>query len=513
MPVAVKNATETFSRPALNRLAVGSLLGTAYVLVSLALVFYVIPTPWSAIVSPALAGVSAIDKTLLILVMLAAAAGLAYGGVRFVGPAPMHGQKAGIAVGLAMLLGIGLVTEWVGSICERLIYNTHMFASSGVTVGVVVTALVGVALLVLCIQLFFRPGFERWLRILEDQGWFSLASYKKSQGQRVRRGTILAILILAGCGVFTLLAHHTLDTGPDDWGISLPFTGKVTVTDPGDAAALANSPLASDHVRIIDPGKSGLPPYAIVPRQEFEAERGRLEKAGQKAPVGGPVVDRFALRDLNDQLRAGYERITDPGKSNLKKGEVVPRDKFVSEKKRLEAENKPAPKEESPRPAAGSVEYQRLRLLPHIRFTLPILLTVFSLWFAYRLVNFPPFADFLIATEAELNKVSWTTRKRLVQDTIVVLVTMLLLTVFLFTVDVFWGRLLSWKYIGVIQIPDSVVDTRLVDGQIAEKEAELSAAEENKNSEQASKVREELGQLKKHRERLIKEKPEDRLDW
>ena len=159
------------------------------------------------------------------------------------------------------------------------------------------------------------------------------------------------------------------------------------------------------------------------------------------------------------------------------------------------------------------MEYQRLRLLPHIRFTLPILLTVFSLWFAYRLVNFPPFADFLIATEAELNKVSWTTRKRLVQDTIVVLVTMLLLTVFLFTVDVFWGRLLSWKYIGVIQIPDSVVDTRLVDGQIAEKEAELSAAEENKNSEQASKVREELGQLKKHRERLIKEKPEDRLDW
>ena len=31
--------------------------------------------------------------------------------------------------------------------------------------------------------------------------------------------------------------------------------------------------------------------------------------------------------------------------------------------------------------------------------------------------------DFLIATEAEMNKVSWTTRKRLVKDTIVVLVT------------------------------------------------------------------------------------------
>src|SRR5207253_10222015 len=114
--------------------------------------------------------------------------------VRFVRPARRAGQQARIAVGLARLLRIGLVTEWVGSICERLIYNTHMFGSSGVTVGVGVTALLGVALLVFCIQLFFRPGFERWLRILEDQGWSSLASYKKAQAQRVRRGTILAIL-------------------------------------------------------------------------------------------------------------------------------------------------------------------------------------------------------------------------------------------------------------------------------------------------------------------------------
>jgi preprotein translocase SecE subunit len=79
----------------------------------------------------------------------------------------------------------------------------------------------------------------------------------------------------------------------------------------------------------------------------------------------------------------------------------------------------------------------------------PLLLTLATLWLAYRVVNFPPFADFLIATEAELNKVSWASRKRLFQDTIVVLTTVVLLTIFLFVVDVMWFKALSW--INVIQ--------------------------------------------------------------
>ena len=58
---------------------------------------------------------------------------------------------------------------------------------------------------------------------------------------------------------------------------------------------------------------------------------------------------------------------------------------------------------------------------------MPLLLLALSLWLAWRMVNLPPFADFLIATEAELNKVSWTTQQRLVQDTIVVLITTFLL--------------------------------------------------------------------------------------
>jgi preprotein translocase SecE subunit len=81
---------------------------------------------------------------------------------------------------------------------------------------------------------------------------------------------------------------------------------------------------------------------------------------------------------------------------------------------------------------------------------IPLALAFLTFWVGYRLVNLPTFADFLIATEAEMNKVSWATRKRLTQDTIVVLVTVFIITLFLLMVDLFWGWLLSAKYIEVL---------------------------------------------------------------
>jgi preprotein translocase SecE subunit len=47
-----------------------------------------------------------------------------------------------------------------------------------------------------------------------------------------------------------------------------------------------------------------------------------------------------------------------------------------------------------------------------------------------------------------MNKVSWSSRHRLFQDTIVVLTTVILMSVFLWFMDLFWSRLLSW--IGVL---------------------------------------------------------------
>jgi preprotein translocase SecE subunit len=91
-----------------------------------------------------------------------------------------------------------------------------------------------------------------------------------------------------------------------------------------------------------------------------------------------------------------------------------------------------------------------ITLLPDVEYAVPLLLAAATFWLSWRAVNMPPFADFLIATEAEMNKVSWPTRKGLYQDTIVVLVTTAVLTLFLLVVDWFWGTLLSNSYIAVL---------------------------------------------------------------
>jgi preprotein translocase SecE subunit len=83
-------------------------------------------------------------------------------------------------------------------------------------------------------------------------------------------------------------------------------------------------------------------------------------------------------------------------------------------------------------------------------FVIPLLGGLATLWVAWRAVNVPNFAEFLIATEAEMNKVSWSTRKRLMQDTVVVLLTTLIMTLFLLVVDLFWGWLLSRQTVGVL---------------------------------------------------------------
>src|SRR5205807_1458569 len=109
------------------------------------------------------------------------------------------------------------------------------------------------------------------------------------------------------------------------------------------------------------------------------------------------------------------------------------------------------PDAEPPSPAGGPVTFESLTLLPGVQFTVPLLLVGLGLWLAWRTVNLPVFADFLIATEAELNKVSWTTQRRLVQDTIVVL----MMAFYLVAMDQSWRILLSWKPIGVIQVPEN----------------------------------------------------------
>ena len=77
-----------------------------------------------------------------------------------------------------------------------------------------------------------------------------------------------------------------------------------------------------------------------------------------------------------------------------------------------------------------------------LEYAIPGALLALGAWLSYRLVNYPPFADFLIAVEAEMAKVSWPSRRELVRATVVVLVSMLVLTIMLYIYDTVWSMLL-----------------------------------------------------------------------
>ena len=65
-------------------------------------------------------------------------------------------------------------------------------------------------------------------------------------------------------------------------------------------------------------------------------------------------------------------------------------------------------------------------------------LIVLAIMFAYSQFNRPKTADFLIETENELkNKVTWPSRKEEISASVVVVVTVLILSVFIFGVDYF----------------------------------------------------------------------------
>ncbi len=79
--------------------------------------------------------------------------------------------------------------------------------------------------------------------------------------------------------------------------------------------------------------------------------------------------------------------------------------------------------------------------LPAFYLWFPGLLLAATLWGLYRLVNLPAFADFLIAVEAEMNKVSWPTRTELFRASLVVLIVIFSLAIVLAIFDFSWSVL------------------------------------------------------------------------
>jgi preprotein translocase subunit SecE len=309
MAVAVRNmpenTTQTPSQP--GSLASSSLIGAVYVIAALIILSMGVPLVWANGVSTWIRTNLGpfVDIAGLIVVEIFVLGVLTMVGLSLVGGTARPGLRAGIFC----------VVGWIFAT----LILVAMFAK-GTPIGD------GFGIVIAAVSLFFGwrflmgPKYPEKMRQFENQGWFTAATYKPAQGRLVRRATMIGLLSLAGCGVWTLLHHQTLDAMGKDWVIRLPFSGAT------------------------------------------------------------------------------------------------------------------------------------LTLLRDIRFTVPILLSAVTFWLSYRIIHMPTFAEFLIATEGELNKVAWPTRKSLIQDTIVVLATVIILTVFLFVVDIAWGKILSNPYVGVLKI-------------------------------------------------------------
>ena len=80
--------------------------------------------------------------------------------------------------------------------------------------------------------------------------------------------------------------------------------------------------------------------------------------------------------------------------------------------------------------------------------------TVFALvyaFFAWRLMNKPTNVDFLIATDSEMKKVNWTSRRELIGSTKVVILFMFGISIILFVLDLLFNSL--FYAIRVLEVP------------------------------------------------------------
>ena len=84
-----------------------------------------------------------------------------------------------------------------------------------------------------------------------------------------------------------------------------------------------------------------------------------------------------------------------------------------------------------------------------LQYAIAALLLATGLWLGYRMVNYPRFADFLIAVEAEMNKVSWPSRGELVRSAMVVIFVIFALAFVLFGYDIVWKFL--FRTLGILQ--------------------------------------------------------------
>lgn len=85
------------------------------------------------------------------------------------------------------------------------------------------------------------------------------------------------------------------------------------------------------------------------------------------------------------------------------------------------------------------------------KYVIPMIVLAVGAWAAFRVVNIPRFAEFLISVENEMGKVSWPSRGELFRASMVVLVVIFMLTAILFGYDL----ALKWIISKLLGVPDS----------------------------------------------------------
>jgi len=227
MSVAVKTSQGTPSASSQVSPAIVSLVGVFFLLACLAIVFKLIPDLWwTAWDSLGWSRYHFVGGTLLLIVVVGVAIALFTLGVRLLGPQPQQGVRAGVVVGLGGLVLALLLARWASLWLEHWAYVTRNVTPS---TGMIAAAVVAGLFFIGWLFLFTRPWMHEKLVALEQAGWFSATSYKANQGQRVRRATVMGILVLVGAGIYTLITHQVLSSASPNWTLNIPFTGKVAL--------------------------------------------------------------------------------------------------------------------------------------------------------------------------------------------------------------------------------------------------------------------------------------------
>jgi len=93
--------------------------------------------------------------------------------------------------------------------------------------------------------------------------------------------------------------------------------------------------------------------------------------------------------------------------------------------------------------------YQRLEALEismWVETLIPFCLFLGLAFLIFTLVNKPKVADFMIASEGEMKKVSWSSRQEIIASTIIVIIVVVFMSVLLGTADLGFGMFFNWLF-------------------------------------------------------------------